>query len=1104
MTNARRLRVGSAVLAIGGLVAGLWIGGAPQAGAEQRPAAAVTGDRVTTGGRRGQVSVEPGPGRGGITFGITTGDGRVTVTPSDTIQRLAAGTLDPRLFDVTGLIEAGYDRGDRLPLIVAGTPGATAAVTRQGMTALSGLERPRELPAVRGVAVHQPHGTAAEAWRALTTGGPAGGFRAGVGKVWLDGVRRPTLDVSVPQVGAPAAWDRGLTGTGTTVAVLDSGIDGNHPDLTGQVVARQNFTDGVEPDADLVGHGTHVASIVAGTGAASGGRYRGVAPGAKLLDGKVCVNGGCAESWIIAGMTWATVEQHAKVVNLSLGGSDDPAVLDPVEQAVQALSDQTGALFVVSAGNADGPAPGVSSPGSAAAALTVGAVDSADRLAPFSLRGPTGDGRLKPDITAPGVDITAARGGDATAVPGNPGERYTTLSGTSMAAPHVAGGAAILAQQHPTWTGQQLKSALMASARFLPGGSGQGAGRLDLARAVDQRVTTVPASLSFGIQRWPHGDDQVKTQTVQYQNQGPVPLELALRLDTVNPDGSPTAAGMFTVSPASVLVPAGGTATATVTADTRVAGADGYLNGRLVATAGGIESSVPLAVEKEVESYDLTVSHLDRDGTPTQDAILNVAKRDGGFSIQNAGMAATTTYRVPRGHYTVTTMVSTGPVPGKGEPDERTWSLLARPDLDVDRATTVVLDARLARPVAITVPRPDARQVYATISAYGERSGSTLIGGSFDRLYAGRIGPDTTTEGFTSVVSGQWARGDGADSPYFYSLYYPTPAHMISDYRRTVADAELAQVRADFAATRPGSTGWREVWTGSGQLESGNFGPPLPFRLPFTRTEFYNTDPGIESLRHFSEQFASGETTHVQELTYTAFQRGRPYHEQWNRGVFGVSAATLHDNADPRLDIYPGAFRSGDTIHPWLSSYADGAGRVDTAVGDEGITLWRGDTAVAGSASQGFAVPAADAPYRLVLKADRGAPFALSTTVETVWTFRSASVDPATAQHLPLWSIRFAPALDAFNTAPANRVVDLPVILTAQPDSGTGRIVERTVEASFDDGATWSRLRLAGDTAAVRHPGGSGFVSLRATAKDSKGNAVTTTVIRAYRYGPVR
>ena len=152
------------------------------------------------------------------------------------------------------------------------------------------------------------------------------------------------------------------------------------------------------------------------------------------------------DSSIIAGMEWAA-HSGAKVVSMSLGG-DPTDGTDPMSQAVNDLTAETGALFVVAAGNA-GAARTVGSPGAAASALTVGAVDRDDNLAEFSSRGPRlGDNGLKPEITAPGVGIVAARAAGTTM--GTPvDDAYTTASGTSMATPHVAGAAAILAQEHP-------------------------------------------------------------------------------------------------------------------------------------------------------------------------------------------------------------------------------------------------------------------------------------------------------------------------------------------------------------------------------------------------------------------------------------------------------------------------------------------------------------------------------------------------------------------------------------------------------------------------------------------------------------------------------
>ena len=201
---------------------------------------------------------------------------------------------------------------------------------------------------------------------------------AGAGKVWLNGTVRATLEDSVPQIHAPEAWAQGYDGTGATVAVLDTGYDPEHPDLAGQVKGVQDFTGTSEAAVDDNGHGTHVAATIAGTGEASSrGEGTGVAPGAALLIGKVLdAGGGGSYDQIIAGMEWAA-HSGADVVSMSLGG-DATDGSDPMSQAVDRLTEETGTLFVVAAGNA-GPGEGtVLNPGAAASALTVGAVDKND------------------------------------------------------------------------------------------------------------------------------------------------------------------------------------------------------------------------------------------------------------------------------------------------------------------------------------------------------------------------------------------------------------------------------------------------------------------------------------------------------------------------------------------------------------------------------------------------------------------------------------------------------------------------------------------------------------------------------------------------------
>jgi subtilisin family serine protease len=1074
---------------------------AQQAGAA-RTVTLITGDRVTAWPGSGRTSVQRGPGRTGVTFLTETEGDRIRVVPSDAAPLLAAGLLDARLFDVTALLEFGYDRRADLPLIVTAAKGGSA---RAGVTGLTGASAIRDLPAVGGVSVHRPQGQAAEFWRGLTGGTrQPHALRTGVSKVWLDGLRQPTLDVSVPQVGAPAAWKDGFTGTGVTVAVLDSGVDDTHADLAGRVAARRNFTDGYEDDRDLSGHGTHVASTVAGSGAASDGRYRGVAPGATLLDGKVCVVGGCAESWIVAGMEWAATEQHAKVVNLSLGGPDDPRVVDPVEQAVQTLSDRTGTLFVVAAGNTDGGVAyhAISSPGDVEAALTVGAVDSADRMADFSRRGPTAGGALKPDLTAPGVEITAARGRDAVDVPGLPGDAYTTLSGTSMATPHVAGAAALLAQRHPDWSGAQLKAALTAAAKPQPATDvyAQGAGRLDVARAMGQTVTTVPGSLSFGQQSWPHDDDKVLTREVAYRNDGATDVTLELSLTATGPDGTPTPAAMFTVSAPSLTVPAGGTATVTVTADTRVPGPTGLLGGRLTATAGELVVQTPFGVDNEIESYDVTLTHVGRDGAAPQSyttRFVQLGSERLPDAVRGGGGDGTATLRLPKGEYMLSSVLT--------EPGATV--LLAQPRLDLNRPTTIVLDGRLAKPVSVSVPRSGAAAAVAEVGVYTKRGqsspGYTVAAGSFGELYTARIGPDEPVDGFLMKVAGQLAEpgaaGDFAGSPYAYFLLFAQRGRMSTGYDRTVTEHELATVRADFAQADPGTAGLTRTFPSVMDFGVGGWSAPLPVGLPATRIEYYSTDPGTQWWHNVSTLAGDDYLSTNWSLGYRTYEAGRDYRVEWNRGVFGASfpTSTMNDEA---------VTRTGDSILVRVPAHTDGAGRAGFGTPDGTAVLYRDGTKLAetGLTYGVIDVPAGEAAYRLDAHEERPAPAELSTRVDATWTFRSGHLDAGTPTPLPLWGVRFTPKLDRYDTAPAGRLYPVAVTLAAQPGSRVGAAGAITVEASFDDGGTWVRVPVLNGAAQVRHPAGAGFVSLRAEATDDAGNGVRQTVIHAYRYGTVR
>ena len=314
------------------------------------------------------------------------------------------------------------------------------------------------------------------------------------------------------EVGAPAVWTQyGVTGRGVGVAVVDSGVAG-HPDLAGRIVAAVDFTSATTsaspvPLGDPGGHGTHVAGLVAGDGTASAGAYVGVAPGASIVDVRVIRADGTSDlSTVLRGLQWILENRRTyniRVANLSLGAPMATSYTqDPLATAAEILS-FSGVLVVAAAGNG-GPAGGtVLSPASDPYVLTVGALDDAgtsdpsdDSVATFSARGPTADGIAKPDLAAPGRKMVSLRSPGSTldllypdrqvsTAPLAPPE-YFRLSGTSMAAPVVAGVAALMFERNPTLTAGQVKHRLRETATALPFGSATttGAGMVSAPRAV--------------------------------------------------------------------------------------------------------------------------------------------------------------------------------------------------------------------------------------------------------------------------------------------------------------------------------------------------------------------------------------------------------------------------------------------------------------------------------------------------------------------------------------------------------------------------------------------------------------------------------------------
>ena len=353
----------------------------------------------------------------------------------------------------------------------------------------------------------------------------------GVRSLWGNKPLALALHESAPQIGAPAVWDAtgpyGFTGRGVRVAVLDSGIDGTHPDVAYPTKTVQNvkllgytrvFADLVltledQPVTDITsGHGTHVAGIVAGDGSAYNGYYRGIAPGADLIG--LGAAEGVEMITALAGYDWVLANKDRygiRVINNSW--ADGSMAYDERDPLIQASlrAYRAGIVVVFAAGN-DGQSSGnvFNRYAWPSWVVSVGGVDKNGVLGTYSSRG---DEAHHPDVVAPGSFIASAmaRLGFATDANGSPVDftdpfnprfipadqllNYSYLLGTSMAAPHVAGVVALMLEANPDLTPDQVRSIVVGSADALPGCPlviDCGAGLVDAVGAVQGALAARP------------------------------------------------------------------------------------------------------------------------------------------------------------------------------------------------------------------------------------------------------------------------------------------------------------------------------------------------------------------------------------------------------------------------------------------------------------------------------------------------------------------------------------------------------------------------------------------------------------------------------------
>lgn len=473
----------------------------------------------------------------------------------------------------------------------------------------------------------------------------------GVRAVYPDYQVQALLTNSVPLIGAPVVWTMTdgsslpVTGSGMRVAVIDSGIDYNHADLGGpgfpnaRVITGYNFIADTSDPWDDLGHGTHMA----GTVGANGGK-KGVAPGASLMAYKIFdANGKGVTSDILAAIELAldpdgnpASQDGAHVINLSLGDAGTPN--DPLSQACDHAV-QSGVIVVAAGGNSGPRYSSTTSPGIAQQVISVGATNITDGIWTYSSRGPVSTTwAIKPDLVAPGISITSTIAGGG----------YGSGTGTSIAAAHVSGAAALLRQLHPAWQPAWIKAALMNTAKDL-GRSPfeQGAGRVQVNQAALTPVIISPPSLSLGRvdssqPLW------TRQETLVVNN-----VSLSLATYTFSITGSFPAGVGITINPTQVTVPAGEAVnvTFTLTVDPAITpdgSNDPFAYWGAVKAVSSNLSDPPLRVPFAFFKAALLRLHVDQPGV----AVM-LLKKDTGAARYVAPVATTDDYLLPAADYDV-------------------------------------------------------------------------------------------------------------------------------------------------------------------------------------------------------------------------------------------------------------------------------------------------------------------------------------------------------------------------------------------------------------------------------------------------------------------
>ncbi|MCF2526268.1 S8 family serine peptidase [Yinghuangia soli] len=1091
----------------------------------------ITGDKVTVrtvGGRR-TAQVAPGPGRQDVAFTVVDDERGIAVLPADAVAAVAAGKIAPGFFDVTQLIAWGYDDASTAVLpVLARRPAGVAADAAPPR----GMAKSRSFARIDTDALTVDKSQAARTWQELVGAepparqrdprAPLGGGKAA--KLWPDG-KAELQDAAIDKlVNAAPAAAAGYTGAGAVVAVLDTGYDPTHPDLQGVVIAAKDFTGAGIVDTN--GHGTHVSTIIAGSGAASGGRHKGIAPGAKLVQGRIC-NSGCPQSAILAGIEWAVQTQGAHIVNLSIGG---PAQKDdPIVSAINSYALFAGTLFVVAAGN-DGPsARTVTSPGTAAAALTVGAGRGGDGIASFSGRGPTKfDNLAKPDLVTPGTNTVAGRAaGTGMGIPVD--QYYTSANGTSMATPVAAGAAALIKQQHPSWASLYIKGALTASARPMPGLTvfEQGAGHLDIGAALQRDI--VPYLVGQVNVPAPHPAGQSVQNGTTLFNGGTSAAALNFGVQAYTEQGTAAPAGLVAMTAAQATLAAGAAYKADVTVRGDLAPPGTYVAVVTATdTAGKVRSVFPVSVHIAPAKHRLTLTALDRNGQPASGTVLLHSGRNNlyrNFTLVDGALdctpdaAGADPCMLDGFDYLARAVLTAKDAGGATTAFDfafRTVSMGAGP-------VAWTVDARQMKPMGVTVDTAGAAIESQTVVArhpsfgevlwFGGRGSTTSATGG---LHTNRVMP-VAAPGLTYLNRTTWTNGT-ASSPYRYE----------------VLDARENGVPSvpGVAATKAGSAHLAGRYKAQGVAPSGGgmlghdaaykgvpmrISFPTPVTVPYRVDEYLTAAPDISWGTLFSIQAAGGEPNTMLDRNFQSYSPGSSTSQVRGAAVVGpvlpqTVGTRIGDvltfgqpgrHADDfwrtgAVDFFGDSWGGGKTLSP-----VDASSKVTVRAGTQQLAVqpWTQGAGMQVALPPGTSTVTVDADISRTT-----AYSTLSPRVRATWTFGTSTTPGTQAAALPIMAPRTicgADTLDDYNRVKTGTPLMCLVPFETQPGFGNGYVSLATAKAemSTNDGQTWTQVAGFGPNNQVLNVPGvaaPGYVSLRISGTDAAGNSAVVTVIRAY------